>query len=308
MTEKVNPSPFRPAEAFKTAGAVYYNSGEDNYVVRQSDTTTIATQDDGIDETTFTAFDIVTSPSSLEITIEPGEAFIFGSWLAKDTDTTITLSASSTETIFVGWDKDASNEVIIGPDDGRFATTSGNTDQKIPLWDLTTDGSGVTSTTDRRAYGTFETSGGFIGEDTLEPDERLLIGSDEYMVVGGSYTLNGDATIDGDLITVSNSPSHDTLSNIDPTDHLEVVSSYQITLSSGSTPAFDADLTNAFDEETSAFDVTVAPTTGIDDTYAFNFDVGRKWNNGSWDVPTTINWDTDPGQDLDVTVRIHRRT
>jgi hypothetical protein len=46
----------------------------------------------------------------------------------------------------------------------------------------------------------------------------------------------------------------------------------------------------------------------LDDTYAFNFDDGRHWNNGSWDVPLTINWDEDPGSDLDVTVRVHRRT
>jgi hypothetical protein len=128
------------------------------------------------------------------------------------------------------------------------------------------------------------------------------------MVVGGSYTINGDATIDGDLVTVENQYSHDQLADVDPTDHLEVVKDVRVTLASGSTPAFDGTLTNMFGEEVTGFDVTVAPTNGLDDTYAFNFDDGRHWNNGSWDVPLTINWDEDPGSDLDVTVRVHRRT
>jgi hypothetical protein len=128
------------------------------------------------------------------------------------------------------------------------------------------------------------------------------------MVVGGSYTLNGDAQIDGDLVTVANETSHDTLVSVDPTDHLEVITEYEITANTGSTPAFDGTLINAFTEETTAFDVTVAPTSGLNDTYAFNFDDGKRYNNGSWDVPLTVNWDEDPGVDLDLTVRIHKRT
>lgn len=309
MTQKVNPSPFRPAEAFKTAGSIYYNSDEDNFVVSSDNPTVISTQDGGIDETQYTAFDIVTSPSSFNVTIEPGEAFIFGSWLAKDTDTSITLSSGLTdEVIYVGWDKGASDDVIIGPNDGRFATSAGDTDQKIPLWSVDTDGSGVTSTTDLRDFGGFDDALGYVGEDTLPADRRLQIDSDEYMVVGGSYTLNGDATIDGDLVTVSNQESHDSLADVDPTDHLEVIKEYQITAQTGEAPAFDGTLTNALAEELTAFDVTITPTTGLNETYAFNFDDGKRWNNGSWDVPLTVNWDEDPGSDLDLMVRIHKRT
>jgi len=308
MTEKVNPSPNRPAEAFKTAGSIYYNSSNDNFVVDPTNPTAISTQDTGIDETQFTAFNLVSSVSSFDVSIEPGEAFIFGSWLAIDTDTNITLSSNDSVTIFVGWDKDSANDVIIGPDDGRFNTVSSDTDQKIPLYDVTTDGSGVSSVTDRRDYGNFDEAAGFVGEDTLPAGDRLQIDTDEYMVVGGSYTLNGDATIDGDLVTVSNDTPHDSLSDITPTDHLSVEKEYQITLNSGSNPAFDGTLSNALDEQLRAFDVTVAPTNGLNDTYAFNFDDGKAWNNGSWDVPLTVNWDDDPGSDLTVSVRVHRRT
>jgi hypothetical protein len=153
----------------------------------------------------------------------------------------------------------------------------------------------------------FTADGAFIGGDELEAGKSLTIKQDEYAVVGNSYTINGDAQIDGNLITVSNNRSHDDLSEIDPTDHLEVEKEYQITAVSGQNPAFDAELTNAFDEQLTAWDVTIQPTNGLSETYAFNFDTGRKWNNGSWDVPLTINWDQAPSTDMEFTVRVHRR-
>jgi hypothetical protein len=233
---------------------------------------------------------------------------VFGSWVAIDTQTTVTLAADTAgQTVSVGWNKDGTDDVIVGLD-AAFSSASGDADQKIPLFTFDTDASGVTSVDDQREFDHFTNSAGFIGEDTLPAGDRLQIDSDEYMVVGGSYTIDGDATIDGDLVTVSNQTSHDSLADVDPTDHLEVVKEYQITLDSGSEPAFDGTLTNAFDEQLTAFDVTVAPTNGLNDTYAFNFDDGKAWNNGSWDVPLTVNWDDDPGSDLDVSVRVHRRT
>jgi hypothetical protein len=128
------------------------------------------------------------------------------------------------------------------------------------------------------------------------------------MVDGGSYEINGDAQIDGDLVTVSNRTRHRELSDVSPTDHLEVIKEYDITAVSGQTPAFDGRLIDVFSDELTAFDVTVAPTSGLNDTYAFNFDDGKRYDNGSWDVPLTVNWDEDPGVDLDLTVRIHKRT
>jgi len=308
MVEKVNPSFDRPAEAFKTAGSIAYGGSTDGFIIDASSPTEISSQDTGVDETTFTAFDVTHSPTSFDVTIGEGEAFVFGSWLAIDTTTTVSLAPSTAgQTVYVGWNKNAANDVIIGLN-SAFASASGDTDQKIPLYSIDTDGSGVTTVQDLREIGEFSESDGFIGSDTLDSGKRLNIESDEYMVVGGSYTLNGDASIDGDLVTVANAEPHSNLSEITPTDHLSVEKEYQVTLDSGSNPAFDGTLTNAFDEQLRAFDVTVAPTSGLNDTYAFNFDDGKAWNNGSWDVPLTVNWDDDPGSDLDLTVRIHKRT
>jgi len=371
MTQKANPSINRPAEAFKTAGAIAYGGSDEGFISPANSPTEISVQDGGINEGQLNAFDETSSGSSLDVTIDGGEAFVFGSWLAIDSSTTVSLDADTDgQTVSVGWNKNGSDDVIVGLD-AAFSSATGDADQKIPLFSFDTDGSGVTNVVDERSFdqisadsieqgsgsgldadtvdgveatelgsdvsnnGTTVTSSStdldfgenlvaaddgdgtssisldltrFIGEDELPADETLQILSDEYMVVGGSYTLNGDAQIDGDLVTVANQTSHDTLVSVDPTDHLEVITEYEITANTGSTPAFDGTLINAFTEETTAFDVTVAPTSGLNDTYAFNFDDGKRYNNGSWDVPLTVNWDEDPGQDLDLTVRIHKRT
>lgn len=309
MTEKVNPSPFRPAEAFKTGGSIYYNNSRDNFIVPSNEQTEIASQDTGIDETTFTAFGESHTSSSFDVTIEQGEAFIFGSWLAIDTSTTVTLASNTADqTVYVGWDKDAANQVIIGLN-SAFSNTASNDDQRIPLYDFTTDGNGVTSVSDRRNFEAgFINAEGFIGEDTHNSGHSLQITSDEYMVVAESYTINGNAQIDGDLVVVSNEYSHDQLADVDPKDHLEVLKKYQILLNTGVNPAFDSTLQDVYDNETGAIDVTVAPTNGKGDKYSFNFDAGREWSNGSWNIPLTINWDIDPGSNLGVDVRVHKRT
>lgn len=310
MTDKVNPSINRPAEAFKTAGAIAYAGGErSGFIVPANSPTEISIQDNGISESNLNAFNY--STSNLDVTVDGGEAFVFGSWLAVDTQTTVTLDDNTTDqTIFVGWNKDGTDDVIIGLQ-RAFDNASGNTDQKIPIATFDTSGSSVSNSTDNRVIGNEEQIQDaltFVGKDTLPEGRSLTIESDEYIVAGGSFTLNGDATIDGDLVTVQNQYSHDQLADVDPTDHLSVEKEYQVTLSSGNTPAFDGTLSNVLDEQLAAFDVTVTPTNGLDDTYAFNFDDGKAWNNGSWDVPITVNWDDDPGSDLDVSVRVHRRS
>lgn len=154
MTDKVNPSQFRPAEAFKTAGAIALGGGQaDGYITSGSNPSQLSVQDSGIDETQFDAFSATTSTTSFDVTISAGEAFVYGAWSAIDTSTTVTLASSTADqTVYVGWNKDGTNDVIVGLQ-AAFDNATGNTDQKIPLFDFTTDGSGVTSSTDRRLIG-----------------------------------------------------------------------------------------------------------------------------------------------------------
>lgn len=153
MTEKANPSINRPAEAFKTAGAIGYGGHSEGYIVPSSSQTDISIQDAAINEANLNAFAETSSGTSLDVTISGGEAFVFGSWLAIDTTTIITLSASTTsQTVYLGWNKNGSNDVIVGLA-SAFSSATGDVDKKIPLWDFDTDTSGVTGVTDRRRLG-----------------------------------------------------------------------------------------------------------------------------------------------------------
>lgn len=97
------------------------------------------------------AFSESHSSSSFDVTIEGGEAFVVGAYLAIDTQTTVTLSSSTNnQTVYLGWTKGKQDDVKIGKS-GAFASD----DRKIPIWDFDTDGSGVTSSTDRRNLDSF---------------------------------------------------------------------------------------------------------------------------------------------------------
>lgn len=150
MVQKVNPSRNRPASSFKSAGAIAYGGhGGDGFVVDGTNPTEIVTQDTDLNEANMNAFAETSGADSLDVDIDAGEAFVFGSWLAIDTSTTVTLASSTAgQTVYVGWNKGAADDVIVG-----LASAFGADDQRIPLWTFDTDGSGITSVTDERLIG-----------------------------------------------------------------------------------------------------------------------------------------------------------
>jgi hypothetical protein len=81
------------------------------------------------------------------VTIDPGQAFIGGAWLARDRATTVTLDANSTQAVDVGWDPEANNTIVLGVP-GTDILYQRNPRHK--LWTFTTDGSGVTSVINER--------------------------------------------------------------------------------------------------------------------------------------------------------------
>jgi hypothetical protein len=199
MTQKVNPSINRPIEAFKTAGAIALAGGSENgWISDSSNPSDISVQDTGISEGQLNAFSVTTSTSSLDVTIDGGEAFIYGSWLVKDTTTTVSLSSSTTDqTVYIGWDKDGTNQVIIGLS-SAFQTAAGNTDERIPLYSFDTDSTGVTSNNDLRGIGkTISQSKSIDSNETIQlPDDYSLTTSGVYrndgsLVVNGSFTSTG---------------------------------------------------------------------------------------------------------------------
>jgi len=200
MTSKANPSINRPAEAFKTAGAIAYGGSDEGFISRSAKPTQIAIQDADLDETKLNAFDRSSSPTSLDVTIEGGEAFVFGSWLCKDTQTIVTLDAStSSQTVFVGWNRSGANDVIVGLD-RAFSAASGDADQKIPLFTFDADSNGVIGVTDERSFDQISASsveqgaGSGLDADTVDGFERVELGAnilnDSANVVQGVNDIN----------------------------------------------------------------------------------------------------------------------
>jgi hypothetical protein len=214
MTQKANPSVNRPAGAFKTSGAIAYGGhGGTGFVKEGSDPTDISVQDSAIDETALNSFEQSSSASSLTVTIDPGEAFVFGSWICKDTESNVTLeSGTAGQTVFVGWNKSGPNDVIVGRE-SAFSSAEGDTDEKISLFSFDTDSSGVISVVDERSFDQISTdsieqgSGSGLDSDTVDGQEAFELdtnagdnlsksGSTLNVVDGSGSGLDSD-TVDG---------------------------------------------------------------------------------------------------------------
>lgn len=177
MTEKVNPSRNRPAVGFSTSGAIAYGGQghSDGFIVDPSEPTEIAQQDPAIDHTQFDGFDELSSSSSLDVTIGPGEAFVFGSWLAKDSDTIVTVQQGTIDgVIYLGWDKSDNDEILIGTN-SDFNNDTNDYDARMPLFQFNSDSDGVTDITDRREIGY-----------SSEIRGRLVFGDEQFSIENNS--------------------------------------------------------------------------------------------------------------------------
>lgn len=224
MTEKANPSINRPITPFETATAIAYGGhvldGKVGFVVPAAEPTEASIQDQSVDESNLDAFSESSDSTSLLVTIRGGEAFVHGAWIVKDDNTGISLDASTNgQTVYVGWNKDTSDDVILGTIDA-FESQPSDTDVKIPLWTFDTDGSGVTSVTDERQIGkpgsiditagTGLTGGGEVslGESTsLDVDgvpnsslsnNSVTVNAGTGLTGGGSISLGSSSTLDVD--------------------------------------------------------------------------------------------------------------
>ena len=154
MTDKVNPSPDRIASSFATATAIAEAGGSgtlgkedglNGWVVTGDNTpTVVAQEDEDIDDTELIGFK-EDSSSGLNITIEPGEAFVGGAWLARDENSSVKLPSHQLTTVVVSWAIDETDTVVIDTRaniDDRYPT--------VPLYRFQTDGNGVVGVEDLR--------------------------------------------------------------------------------------------------------------------------------------------------------------
>lgn len=244
MTEKVNPSPNRPADAFTTAGAIAYGGGSrDGYIVPSSESTELSKQDSGITESNLNDFEESSSSNSLTISIGPGEAFIFGAWVVSDNipSANITLQAGVTDqTVYVGWNKDAPNDIIIGLE-SEFNTTKTNNDQKISLYSYDTDSNGVISKTDLRQIGpknkatNTETENLTLAGNILDSDGDGVFDNADVNALSSfskGQSFNAYPLTNNDVSALSNLNSGDTFNSY-PLSPSKDLSTDSITVSTG---------------------------------------------------------------------------
>jgi hypothetical protein len=161
MTDDVIPSPGGDSNGYIVARLIEYTGGSSGWI-RKSSAALLADNDPQLNQSAvpLNAFDESHSSSSFDVTIDTGEGFVGGAWLARDVTTTVSLSSSTNgQDVYVGWDHDATETVVIGTS-SDFASE----DPTLHIWTFDTDGSGVTNATDHRPIG----QGSDLGSVTLD--------------------------------------------------------------------------------------------------------------------------------------------
>ena len=151
MTQIVNPSIDRVADSFLTSGSLAYAGLKQGGIVPSGQQTELAKQS-AADETVLNGFkaamNLTTDGSPTpDFTVSAGEAFIFGAWVIKDSITQLTAPTNSIITIYVGWDKDSANNVIVGQE-----SDFSNQDSKVAIAEVTSNSDGVTDISDIREF------------------------------------------------------------------------------------------------------------------------------------------------------------
>lgn len=180
MTDRIEPTqgPGRVLSSTRMQATLRYG-GSDHVV--PSDTDVQAGRDPDLADGPLGAFAHVGS-SGLDVTIDTGEAFVAGGYVARDTQTTVTLPANATSYVALGYDYTATDGLLLGVE-ADFPTTS----ESIRLYEVSTDGSSVTGTRNLRP----------LGEQTNRYNTRY--DSDRNGVVDeaeSAQTLAGDYSVD----------------------------------------------------------------------------------------------------------------
>jgi len=175
MTDKVHTSFGRTYRSRETSTAIRYagTSAGPGWI---ADTSRRLVEDSEGDLSSgpLGAFSLSTSASSLEVTVASGEAIVDGAYLARDVSTPVSLPANATLTLELGYRDGQPDTVLIGDRGTQAGDGFTASDSSIALADLTTDGSGVTSATDRR---------------TLEEPVKTDANGD-VSVTGGQFSLS----------------------------------------------------------------------------------------------------------------------
>lgn len=152
MTDRVEPTqgPGRTLSSTRMQAALRYGGSE--WVV-PADMDVQAGRDPDLTGGPLGAFGHV-STSGLTVTIDTGESFVAGGYVARDTQTPVTVPASTTSYIAVGYDytqrPDANgDDALILDVESNFPASS----ESLRLWEVTANTSDVTGIANRRPLG-----------------------------------------------------------------------------------------------------------------------------------------------------------
>lgn len=157
MSHEVEPSRQSGSNAFINSQTTRYGANESDWI-QPAGTTLLADESPQIADTNLPlqGFDESHTNTSLDVTIDTGEGFVGGAYIATDQTHTVTLQASTTDQeVYVGWDYNATNTVQVG-----LSSTFEAKDPKLLAWTFNTDSGGVTKAVDNRPLGFTQSQGG----------------------------------------------------------------------------------------------------------------------------------------------------
>lgn len=201
MTDRVSPTQGE-ASANLTSGAIRW-AALDNWVVPSGDDYLASLT--ALTGTPLNGFEDSHSSTSLDVTIDTGEAFVGGRWMGRDVTTTVTLAASTADqTVYAGWESSTADSIVIGLDSAFDSADDG---RRMALYDYDTDSNGVTVFTDFVnnepivSKATSATSADFA---SLADDADLFDGSDstafaklaEDETISGSWDFDANVNVD----------------------------------------------------------------------------------------------------------------
>jgi hypothetical protein len=160
--DKVIPSAQGSTNAYIVASVIRYGAGTDGWV-QPADSALLADTDPDIADGPLGAF-AEAGRAGLDLTLESGEGFVGGAWLARDVQTTYTAPDNATTDVYLGWDHDATDTVRIG-DASAFQAP----DPRLHIYTVTTDSGSITSVTDERPVGASTA----LGQAELGADSRI---------------------------------------------------------------------------------------------------------------------------------------
>ena len=135
-----------------------------------------------VDPFTGGDFSLTTSASSYDVDVAAGDAFVGGHFVRSDSTVTVTVNASVTSEIFlVVRDVEAGNAIIVAQD---AATADPSGQYVVKLHEVTSDGSGVTGTTDFRPFVPFR----------QDSPVNAITGQQQGTVTGQAIDATGDFT------------------------------------------------------------------------------------------------------------------